>query len=362
MTEFNELSELQENILFSKQPVQFIQAAAAAGKTRLLCEKVRQSINRGKVTVAFTFTNMAAEEMRQRLGVENNNQIFIGTIHAYCAKLLAVRRVKEARAAIEKEQFDKLFPLAQKYIAPNPPVIDICLCDEAQDSNLAQLKFMFDILHAREYFIMYDTRQSIYRWAGAQPSLLEDYAKKLNATKFSLNENYRNHSEILDFARTLLDGNTPNDDSISMRGEGGRVKFLSYSPETVLTYVRSAGDWRDWAILARTNSQVELISEVLAKAKIPYDTFKQGDLTKEQLTKKMEANTVKVLTVHAAKGLEWRFCIATGMRASDIEECCIAYVAATRAKDGLVWMSAPRKAYQKKKKTYAFDDSDLMKW
>lgn len=242
---------------------------------------------------------MAAEEMRQRLGLKNNEQVFIGTIHSYCAKLLAMRGVKAAKKAIEDEEFDKLFELAKQYIAPNPPVIDICLCDETQDSSKTQLEFMFDILHAREYFIMYDTRQSIYRWAGARPELLEQYKQKMGATVFELNENYRNHSEILDFARTLLSEASPPDTSVAMRGKGGRVKFLEYSPEQIIVFLKSAGEWKDWAILARTNTQVEMICEVLREAGIPFDTFKQSDLTKAELTQKMKANTVKVLTIHA---------------------------------------------------------------
>lgn len=299
MSEYIELSEKQEEILSAREPIQFIEASCAVGKTQVLCEKVRRSVHESKITVAFTFTNMAAEEMRQRLGLRNNEQVFIGTIHSYCAKLLAMRGVKAAKKAIEDEEFDKLFELAKQYIAPNPPVIDICLCDETQDSSKTQLEFMFDILHAREYFIMYDTRQSIYRWAGARPELLEQYKQKMNATVFELNENYRNHSEILDFARTLLSEASPPDTSIAMRGKGGRVKFLEYSPEQIVVFLRSAGEWRDWAILARTNTQVEMICEVLREAGIPFDTFKQSDLTKAELTQKMKANTVKVLTIHA---------------------------------------------------------------
>lgn len=361
MSEYIELSEKQEEILSAREPIQFIEASCAVGKTQVLCEKVRRSVRESKITVAFTFTNMAAEEMRQRLGLKNNEQIFIGTIHSYCAKLLAMRGVKAAKKAIEDEEFDKLFELAKQYIAPNPPVIDICLCDETQDSSKTQLEFMFDILHAREYFIMYDTRQSIYRWAGARPELLEQYKQKMNATVFELNENYRNHSEILDFARTLLSEASPPDTSIAMRGKGGRVKFLEYSPEQIVVFLRSAGEWRDWAILARTNTQVELICEVLRGAGIPFDTFKQSDLTKAELAQKMKANTVKVLTIHASKGLEWKYCIATGLRASDVEEKCIAYVAATRAMDGLLWMGAPRKTVKPRTKKPKFDDG-LMKW
>lgn len=346
------LSKKQEEILQDTNPIIFVNASAAAGKTRVLTEKIRQSINQGKKTVAFTFTNMAAGEMKKRLGVKNNDKLFIGTIHSYCAQLLFKNGVKETSEYLENEQFDKIF----KLIVQHPyciPDIDICICDEAQDSNKNQLMFIFDILQSREYFIVYDIRQSIYRWAGAKPKLLQDYGDKLNAAIFSLNENYRNGKRILDFARDLLEKTNLYDDSIAMRDIDGQIKIAKFSYDTIKNYINSAGSFKDWAILVRTNEQVSMISEFLKNNNIPYDTFKQGDLIKEELDLKMEANTVKVLTVHSAKGLEWPYCIVVGMRQYDAESCSISYVAATRARDGLLWMSAPTK---KKNET------KMMKW
>ena len=59
-------------------------AAAGSGKTRCLTERVRYLINNGcapEEIACITFTNMAADEMKKRLG---NIAIgsFIGTIHS----------------------------------------------------------------------------------------------------------------------------------------------------------------------------------------------------------------------------------------------------------------------------------------
>ena len=347
------LSKKQEKILEAKDPIIFVNAAAAAGKTRVLTEKVRQSIAAGKKTVAFTFTNMAAGEMKKRLGIRNNENVFIGTIHSYCAQILFRAGVEGVSEYIEQEEFDKLFRLVLK----NPhciPEIDICICDEAQDSNNYQLMFIFDMLAAKEYFIVYDVRQSIYRWAGAKPDLLYKYGERLNATVYSLNENYRNGRKILEFARPLLKKSSIPDDSIAMRTIDGKVKTAVFSYETIEEYLKSAGTYKDWAILVRTNEQITMICNWLKERNIPYDSFKQGDLLKEELDMKMAANTVKVLTVHSAKGLEWPYCVVIGMRQYDAESCSISYVAATRARDGLLWMAAPEKRKAKPTK--------MMKW
>ena len=169
-----ELSNIQNTILEATEPIIFVSSSAGSGKTKVLTEKVRQSIQKGKSVVAFTFTNMASGEMKKRLQVDNNDNLFIGTIHSYCAHLLLRNGVKEAIKYMNDEKFDGLFHLMQKHpeCAPN---IDICLCDEAQDSNEIQLKFIFEMLHAKEYFIVFDLRQSIYGFAGSRPDLLKRY-------------------------------------------------------------------------------------------------------------------------------------------------------------------------------------------
>ena len=63
----------------------------------------------------------------------------------------------------------------------------------------------------------------------------------------------------------------------------------------------------------------------------------------------MANNSVKVLTVHSAKGLEADNVIVIGVSKwnKKAEERRVAYVAATRARKKLIWMrSAPKKRLQ----------------
>ena len=78
-------------------------------------------------------------------------------------------------------------------------------------------------------------------------------------------------------------------------------------------------------------------------ANIPYDTFKKGNLRDDQLQRKMEENTVKVLTIHTSKGLENDNVVVVGARYYNEEEYRVAYVAATRARKRLIWTSTPKK-------------------
>lgn len=335
-----ELSQTQKEILEAPEKVLFVQSSAASGKTRLLTEKIRQSISRAKKLVAFTFTNMAAAEIRSRLEIENNEVIWVGTIHSYCATHLFRGGIKEAAALLKNERFDDLFKLAKLHPEVFPS-LDICLLDEAQDSNKDQFDFIFSIIKSKEYFVVYDLRQCIYRWNGSRPDLLMEWANNLGATIYSMDENYRNGSDILDFARGIISKNRMADFSTPMRGIRGKVVEVPFSIDYLVNEIKSNPTFGDWMVLARTNVEVDNIFDKLADAGIPCDTFKQGDLSKDELNEKMRANKVKVLTIHSSKGLETRYVAVYDSRLWNEEEVCISYVAATRARDRLIWFSKP---------------------
>lgn len=343
-----ELSKEQQRVVDATEPVVFVRSAASSGKTRMLVEKIRQSIERHKTVVAFTFTNMASAEMRARLHIDKNtDEIFVGTIHGYCARLLLSAGKMKAKKYLEDGEFDKLFELIKEYPECAKPV-DICLCDEAQDTSADQFNFMFDIIRAKEYFVVYDLRQSIYRWRDARPDLLKYYGKELGATVYELNENYRCGSSILDFARRIILKTGLSDRSIAMRPVRGVAERKILDPKELAEQIKSNPNYKDWAILTRSNAQIWEIASYLKLYGIPYDTFKQGDLDKDELDIRMEQNTVKVLTIHASKGLEFRFVGVYGAHLWSDEDYCLGYVAVTRARDRLIWYTSI-----KKKKTFS---------
>ena len=82
---------------------------------------------------------------------------------------------------------------------------------------------------------------------------------------------------------------------------------------------------------------------------IPTDTFKQSELTNAQIQDRLKENTIKILTVHSAKGMEAPYILSYNIRAYNDDEARLCYVSATRAKDFLIWAKTPPKKKKKNK-------------
>lgn len=344
MNETVKLTEQQRAIVEATEPRIVVVASAAAGKTRCITERVRwlleQGVPAGEI-VTITFTNAAAEEISERLN--NPSGLFIGTIHSLANYYLRSGGIDTSRI-LNDEKFDDLFKLIKK----NPGCVQHVshlIVDEAQDSNPQQFEFLLDMINPDNYMLMGDHRQSIYRFNGATPDYILGLMESPEVTTYDLNENFRNAPEILDYAQSIIRqlGYDYVDYSIAMRKElRGRVVNVDYSGEgivrTIKRYVEEGrAMYSDWFVLTRTNAESEAIMTVLKKHNIPFDTFKKAQLDNKGLKQKMKENTVKVLTIHTAKGLEADNVIVIGARWHDVEEKCISYVAATRARNLLVW-------------------------
>lgn len=94
MKDIIKLSENQEVAVSHKDGALLVKASAGSGKTRVLTERIKRLLNISKKKIlAITFTNMAGDEMRQRLGDSEKvkSQVFIGTFHGFCQQVLEMR-------------------------------------------------------------------------------------------------------------------------------------------------------------------------------------------------------------------------------------------------------------------------------
>ena len=160
------------------------------------------------------------------------------------------------------------------------------LVDEYQDTNHAQFRFLE--LLAREHgnlMVVGDADQSIYRFRGADIGNILDFEKVFPAARtVRLELNYRSTSVILDAANAVIKENTKRKEK-NLRTEriGGEkitvVETLDEVDEArwIVEEVRARYEhgpdlhnYRDFAILYRTNAQSRALEDGFRRANTPY--------------------------------------------------------------------------------------------
>jgi superfamily I DNA/RNA helicase len=342
------LSKVQQEIVETKADKVVVMSVPASGKTAVLTERVKYLLEKGEdpsSIVVITFTNAAAEEMKKRIG-DIGQGTFINTIHSYANYLLLSHGIDTSDILVD-ENFDGLFERVSDNLDCIMPV-KYLLVDESQDCDTNQFQFLLEYVNPENYFFVGDIRQTIYEWRDSRPDILFGMMNDPDVTVYRLNENYRNGTEIISYAKFIIDhlGYKYKDNTVPVRKERGRVVKMDYSVDAVADKILFGdGDFKDWFVLTRSNDQLKELLEGLNSQGIPAETFKKSEVNSESLREKLNNNTVKVLTIHAAKGLEAKNVIVVGAywRPSDEESYRIAYVAATRAKDLLIWCQSPKK-------------------
>lgn len=338
-------SEKQEKIIKTDHSKVVVMAAAASGKTYIVTERVKEILARDvkpQRIVVITFTNAAADEMSKRIGKIDG--LFVGTIHSYAYYLLSAAGYQEnAREYVEKEKFDELFYLIQKYPQCVKPV-DYLVVDEAQDCSYNQWKF-FEFIKPKGFMYVGDLRQCIYEWRDACPKYLLNIMQDKDVKVFSLNENYRNDRDILSYAKWIISRQREglDDDSICMSFKNGEVINIPLDYQYIANLIKANKNYKDWFVLTRTNDQSDQVQWILDKNDIPNITFKRGGKNFDELNKLVNENKVKVLTIHTAKGLEADNVIVIGANMYKDEEIRLSYVAATRARHKLYWVKKEQK-------------------
>ena len=304
--------------------------------TSVLTERISHLITENNVDpkkiVAISFTTMAAEEMKKRLG-DIAEGAFIGTIHSYANAICIANGISTEKYVADAE-FDKIIEKVLTIPIKRYFPVTHLLVDEFQDTGSLEYRFIERIPTENRFYIG-DERQAIYGFKGCSDEFLRMCHADISFTTYYLNQNYRCAPNILAYADSYL--NTM--EKISLKSEAVKTKNgIVEEDSTLLDAIEElewTGDYQNWAIICRTNNELAAAVDFLDKRKIPNLSFKKGDLDLVEMEGLLRENKVKVLTIHTAKGLEFKKVIVIGAKTFNEEERKISYVAATRAEQAL---------------------------
>jgi DNA helicase-2/ATP-dependent DNA helicase PcrA len=187
--------------------------------------------------------------------------------------------------------FDDLLLNVVQLFRQHPEVLDHyrerfehILVDEYQDTNQAQNEIVLMLAGGHHNVcVVGDTDQSVYKFRGADfRNILQFEDAFPDVTTIVLDQNYRSTQTILDAANAVISNNVERKPKQLWTDSGGGDRIIRYHAEdegdeamwiggTAQQLHRDdATNWREIAVLYRTNAQSRVVEEAFMRLGIPY--------------------------------------------------------------------------------------------
>ncbi|MGA7757346.1 MAG: DNA helicase PcrA, partial [Ilumatobacteraceae bacterium] len=187
--------------------------------------------------------------------------------------------------------FDDLLTNCVKLFREHPDVLEHyrqrfqhILVDEYQDTNQAQNEMVLLLADGhRNVCVVGDTDQSVYKFRGADFRNIIDFEEAFpDVTTVILDQNYRSTQTILDAANAVIDNNVERKPKSLWTDSGAGERIVRYHAEDEgdeATWVAGtarqlhaddATNFREMAVLYRTNAQSRVIEEAFMRLGVPY--------------------------------------------------------------------------------------------
>lgn len=260
------------------------------GEQRTLMKRILKQLNIdpkkwNERSILGTISN-AKNNLLDEKGYEAQAADMYSQIVARCYKAY-----QEELRRSEALDFDDLIMMTLRLFDANPDVLayyqqryQYIHVDEYQDTNHAQYQLV-KLLASRfkNICVVGDADQSIYGWRGADMQNILDFEKDYpDAKVVLLEENYRSTKKILQAANDVINNNrnrrpkklwTQNADGeqlVYYRANDERDEAV-FVASTISNMAQELGkNFKDFAVLYRTNAQSRTIEEALLKSNIPY--------------------------------------------------------------------------------------------
>jgi hypothetical protein len=293
---------------------------------------------------------MAAKGLRDRVHVRN--------FHRWCRQQLVAfgQPIPVQSPKMFDQMVDNVIRGVERNQIPAGQYTAV-LIDEGHDFQPEWFKLVVQMVDptTNSLLVLYDSAQSIYEKTRKQKFSFKSLGIQAQGRTTILRINYRNTRQILELAhkvaKDVLTPDAADDDGAPLLqpmtcGRDGQppmvIKLATLQHEVrkvaeLLADAHAEGHaWGDMAILCRRHELMHACARELARLHVPHQV-RQKSGQYEPL-----ADTVKIMTMHASKGLEFPVVALPGIgempeeNEAPAEEARIFYVAATRATHRLI--------------------------
>ena len=205
---YETLNPVQQEAVYHIDGPLLILAGAGSGKTRVLTHRVAYMIEEAGINpwniMAITFTNKAAQEMRERVDKIvsfGSEDVWVSTFHSTCVRIL--------RRFIDKLGYDRSFTIYDTY---DQKIVmrDVCNRLNIDTKVYKERSLLSAISSAKDELISPDEYRAMYPGDFAKQKIAEVYKayqadlKKNNALDFDdlivkTVELFRNNPDVLDY-------------------------------------------------------------------------------------------------------------------------------------------------------------------
>lgn len=345
-----------------------IHGVAGSGKTMILayrCQFLAQDA--AKPILVLCFNVSLASKLRQLMAAQGLGQrVQVRHFHGWCIEQLRAHRLPfPDRQQFQGEAY--IQELVQRVIeAVDAGQIaggryGAVMLDEGHDFQPEWLKLVAQMVdpETNSLLILYDDAQSIYEKQKRRRFTFASVGIKAQGRTTILKLNYRNTVEVLQvaaaFAKELLapEEQTEEDEPLLVSPEsagrhGPRPELIrlpsfgrevAYLADRVRQLHEQGTAWNEMAILYRSKFMAERICADFGRSQIPVEWVNR---TQDSRNYDAAAPSIKLLTMHASKGLEFPVVMIPGVgflpniHGTEEDEARLLYVAMTRAMDRLV--------------------------
>lgn len=268
---------------------------AGESDARLILRRLTDELGGGEGYSPATF--QSAISLRKNSGIAADVPLPVRdkTQEKYAAHLADLYgRYESALRAANSLDFDDLLLLAQRLWRDHPRLLaaarkrfQYVMVDEYQDTNRVQYALLRMLVEEhRNLCVVGDDDQSIYGWRGADARNILEFERDFpDATIITLDQNYRSTQTILEAANGVISNNQARREKRlwSDLGKGRLLDWFVVGDEEAeateavkwLQHIRrqSGAEYRDFAVLYRSNIQSRPLELAFRRAGIPYIVY-----------------------------------------------------------------------------------------